>query len=125
MKRILAILPVFLLLTIGVSAQQSQSAETQTPQERAHTSALRMKKLLSLNDQQTVQTEAVILSRIEAVDKVKADATLTPEAKEVAIQKIRDEKDTELQKIFTAEQFTRYKELKDERVQRSKTSGGK
>jgi periplasmic protein CpxP/Spy len=125
MKRILAILPVFLLLTIGISAQQPQSAETQTPQERAHASALRMKKLLTLDDQQTVQTEAVILSRIEAVDKVKADATLTPEAKEAAIQKIRDEKDAELQKIFTAEQFKRYKELKDDRTKMNNTSGGK
>ncbi|MGL5890577.1 MAG: hypothetical protein ACRC3B_11865 [Bacteroidia bacterium] len=125
MKRILAILPVFLLLVISASAQRPQNAETQTPQERAHASALRMQKLLTLSDEQTVQTEAVLLSRIEAVDKVKADAALSPEAKEAAIQKIRNEKDAELQKIFTAEQFTRYKKLKDERAQRSNTSGGK
>lgn len=125
MKRIFTLLPLFLLLVIGASAQQRQTAETQTAQERAHTTALRLQKALSLTNVQTEQTEAVVLSRLQAIEKVRGDVNLTPEAKEAAIQKIRDEKEAELQKIFTAEQYTRYKELKDERDQRKNTQGGK
>ncbi|MCU0435492.1 MAG: hypothetical protein MUC87_18685 [Bacteroidia bacterium] len=125
MKRIFALLPVFLLLVITATAQRPQAPETQTAQERAHNSALRMKKVLELSDAQTTQVEAVILSRIEAIDKINADAALGPEAKEAAIQKVRTEKDAELQKILTAAQYSRYQELKTEREQRKNTSGGK
>jgi protein CpxP len=125
MKRIFALLPVFLLLVISANAQRPQTSETQSPQERAHSSALRMKKVLELSDAQTTQVEAVILSRIEAIDRINADATLTPEAKETAIQKVRTDKDAELQKVLTAQQYTRYQEMKSEREQRKNTSGGK
>lgn len=125
MKRILALLPVFLLLFISAQAQRLQTTETQTPQERAHSSAMRMKKVLELNDAQTTQVEAVILSRIQAIDRINADASLTPEAKEAAIQKVRTDKDAELQKILTPQQYTRYQEMKNEREQRKNASGGK
>lgn len=125
MKRILALLPVFLLLFISAQAQRPQTTETQTPQERAHSSAMRMKKVLELNDAQTTQVEAVILSRIQAIDRINADASLTPEAKEAAIQKVRTDKDAELQKILTPQQYTRYQEMKNEREQRKNASGGK
>ena len=125
MKRILALLPVFLLLFISAQAQRPQTTETQTPQERAHSSAMRMKKVLELNDAQTTQVEAVILSRIQAIDRINADASLTPEAKEAAIQKVRADKDAELQKILTPQQYTRYQEMKNEREQRKNASGGK
>lgn len=125
MKRILALLPVFLLLVISANAQRPQTSETQTPQERAHSSAMRMKKVLELSDAQTTQVEAVILSRINAIDRINADASLTPEAKEAAIQKVRTDKDAELQKILTPQQYTRYQEMKNEREQRKNASGGK
>ncbi|MCA6361955.1 MAG: hypothetical protein IM638_02895 [Bacteroidetes bacterium] len=125
MKRIFALLPVFLLLVISANAQRPQTTETQTPQERAHSSALRMKKVLELSDAQTTQVEAVILSRIEAIDRINADASLTPDAKETAIQKVRTDKDAELQKILTPQQYTRYQEMKAEREQRKNASGGK
>lgn len=125
MKRILALLPVFLLLFISAQAQRLQTTETQTPQERAHSSAMRMKKVLELNDAQTTQVEAVILSRIQAIDRINADASLTPEAKEAAIQKVRTDKDAELQKILTPQQYTRYQEMKNEREQSKNASGGK
>jgi periplasmic protein CpxP/Spy len=125
MKRIFALLPVFLLLVISAQAQRPAVSETQTPQERAHGSAMRMKKVLELSDAQTTQVEAVILSRIEAIDRINADAALTPDAKETAIQKVRTDKDAELQKILTPQQFTRYQEMKTEREQRKNAPGGK
>lgn len=125
MKRILAILPIFLLLTFAANAQARAGAEQQTAQERAHTAALRMKKVLELTDAQTAQVETVLLSKIEAIDKLKADQNLTPEARQAAIQEVKAAKDVELQAILTADQFTRYKAMQAEREQRSNAQGGR
>ena len=121
MKRIFLILGV-LFTFVAVNAQQAQT--TPTPQERAHNQALRLKKLVSLSDEQTTKVEAVFLSRAIAVDAIEADAAKTPEQKKADIKKVREEKDNELKAILTAEQYTQYEQQKANRKARQAATNG-
>jgi periplasmic protein CpxP/Spy len=122
MKRILLVFGL-LLTGVAVNAQTAepatnQTAEQATPEQRAHTQALKMQKNLGLTAEQTTKVEAVLVSRIKEVQAVKTDATKSKEQKEAAIAKINEAKETELKGILTAEQFAKYKEMQAKRKER-------
>lgn len=120
MKRLILILGV-LFTFVAANAQQ---AATRPAQERAHAQALRLKKLVSLSDEQMVKVEAIFLARAEAVDAINADAAKSPEQKKADIQKVREEKETELKAVLTADQYTQYQQQKASRKARKAATAG-
>lgn len=120
MKRIF-ILFAFLLTTGLAYAQQTQTAPAPTNEERAHSSALRFQKILTLTPEQTTQVEAIILARIVAVAAVEADVNKTPEQKQTEIEQIRKDKELEIQAVLTPDQLTKYNQIKEDRKKRKET----
>lgn len=120
MKRIF-ILFAFLLTTGFAYAQQTQTAPTPSKEERAHTTTLRYQKLLTLTPEQTVQVEAIVLARINAVEAVEADVNKTPEQKQTEIAQIRKDKEAEIQAVLTPEQLAKYNQVKEDRKKRQET----
>ena len=107
MKRIIFILS-FVFITTAINAQQ---AGEQTPeQQRAHTMALRLKKLVSATDEQTQKAEVIFLSRFTEINAVIADTTKTAEEQNAAIEQINTAKENELATVLTPEQFIKYQE---------------
>lgn len=127
MKRLFFVFGL-LLTGLAVNAQTAQPATAQqteqTAQQRAHTQALRMQKNLSLSAEQTTQVEAVFLSRNEAIDKIKADASKTPEVKKKEIEQVKVDKDAELANILTPAQLSQYNDIKAKKAARKQASGG-
>ncbi len=121
MKRLILILGV-LFTFVAANAQQPA---TRPAQERAHAQAMRIKKLVSLSDEQTVKVEAIFLARAEAVDAINADASKSPEQKKADIQKVRDEKEAEIKAVLTADQYTQYQQQKANRQARKAATGAK
>jgi hypothetical protein len=103
-------------------AKDRVQKETASPQERAQKSAMRWKETLKLSEEQTAKVEGVIQSRIEAVEKVKADASMSEDAKKAAIEKIRAEKEAELKAILTPDQQKVFDAKKDEMEKRPEES---
>ncbi len=120
MKRLILILGV-LFTFVAANAQQ---AATRPAQERAHAQALRLKKLVSLSDDQMVKVEAIFLARAEAIDAINADAAKSPEQKKADIQNVRDAKETELKAVLTADQYTQYQQQKASRKARKAATAG-
>ncbi|MCK6638676.1 MAG: hypothetical protein L6Q81_01230 [Bacteroidia bacterium] len=120
MKRIF-ILFAFLLTTGFAFAQQTQTAPAPTNEERAHTSALSFQKILTLTPEQTTQIEGIILSRINAIEVINADANKTPEQKQTEIAQIRKDKEQEILAVLTPEQLAKYNQLKEDRKKRKET----
>jgi hypothetical protein len=126
MKRLFFVLGL-LFAGVAVNAQTAQTttqSTEQTPQQKAHIQAMRMQKNLTLSAEQTTQVEAVLLAKIEAIDKVKNDASKTPDAKKAEIEKIKADKDQELSTILTPAQYTQYTEMKTKQKDRSAAANG-
>jgi hypothetical protein len=121
MKRIF-VLFAFILTATFAQAQSNQT--TETPAERAHTQALKMKKQLGLSDEQTASIEAIIIARHNEIDVVNADANKTQEQKDSDIAVIRSNKEKEIQAVLTPDQIVRYNEIKTQREERQKAAGG-
>jgi hypothetical protein len=114
MKRLFLILG--LILSFGLAKAQTATTtdlSNPTPEQRAHSLTLKMQKNLQLTDEQAVKCEAVFLARINEVEAIKADATKTPEQKQIDIDAVNAAKDVELSNIMTPDQFARYKSMKE------------
>lgn len=121
MKRIFVLFLLFATATIA-NAQAEQTAAP-TAQERAHSYAIRMQKQLALTDEQTTQIEAVALAKYNAIDAVKADANKTQEQKDADIAQIKSEKQKEILALLTADQVTKYNEIRQQRQERKQSAG--
>lgn len=121
MKRIL-ILFVF-LATAGFAQAQTEQTTVSTPQEQAHSYALRMQKMLGLSEDQVVNVEAVALAKFQAIEAVQVDATKTKEQKDSEIETIKREKQKEILALLTPDQVTKYNEIREQRQERQKSSG--
>lgn len=121
MKRIF-VLFIFVLSATFANAQSTQVVET--PVERAHAQALKIKKQLGLSDEQTASVEAIMLARNSEIEAVKADANKTQAQKDSDIALIRSNKEKEVQAVLTPEQLIRYNEMKAQREARKKAGSG-
>jgi|ERR1044071_2369712 hypothetical protein len=122
MKRILFL---FVLLFSGAIAQ-AQTEQTTTPvspQEEAHSYAIRMQKMLGLTEDQVVNVEAVALAKYQAIAAVNADATKTQDQKNTEIENIKREKQKEILALLTPDQVTKYNEIREQRQERQQTTG--
>lgn len=125
MKRFFLFL-CLLTASVAVNAQTPAStteAPKATAEERAHTQTLRLQKILTLTTEQSPKVEQIILTRVKAVDAIKADASKTKEVKKAEVDAAVAIQDKELEKVLTPEQYTKYVEQKKMKQERQQASG--
>ncbi|HEU4716377.1 MAG TPA: hypothetical protein VFU15_01010, partial [Bacteroidia bacterium] len=123
MKRIILLFGI-LLSFAAVRAQSATSAapaDAPTPQQKAHTQAMQMQKMLGLSDEQTTSVEALFLTRIQSIDQINNDATKTDQQKKEDIQKVRDQNETDVLAVLTPDQIAKYKQIKADRQNRQQS----
>jgi hypothetical protein len=108
------LLTLFLFVaTIGIA--QAQNAQVDPVRDRAHQQAVRMQKVVALTPEQTTKVEEIFFQRATAVEAVNNNAALSPEQKAAEVDKIKREKEVELQAVLTPEQYQKYQEMREER----------
>ncbi|MBI3509377.1 MAG: hypothetical protein HY064_01850 [Bacteroidetes bacterium] len=110
-------------LVFSFGLANAQTADRASDQDRAHTQALRMKKNLTLSDDQTTKVEAVLLARLQAIDAIKKETDKSASQQESEIDAVKTEKDNELATILTADQYAQYKHMQQMRKDRAAQSG--
>ena len=103
---------VFLLMLFAFNMQSEAQTATSDDTEHANETSKgeKMKTLLGLTDEQTVQFREVVVERRAAIKLVKEDASLAADAKEAKLKAIDGEREQKLKKIFSPEQFTKWAE---------------
>lgn len=110
---IMALLFLCTMYTQLASAQSVKSIRDKTPEQRAEALTEVMKSKLQLNPEQVPKVQAINLAyALKNEPVIKSDAGNLSKFKQLkALQK---DKDNELEKALTAEQFKQYQALKEE-----------
>ena len=109
---------------IGLMAQDADAGkDKKTPEERAAKRTEQMTKDLGLSAEQVAKVNTINLNFARAMGDVK-------EIKDEATRKGRSEalktkRDTDMQGVLTADQFTKMKELRDKKKDENKKEGKK
>jgi len=122
-------IPCLLLLVVQAAKAQDASADKKaemakmvkesTPEQRAMLQTAMMKNKIKLDSAQVVQVQAINLKYAEKLDPVlKGDERKLKQMRDMmAIQR---DKDAELKKALTADQFKQYEAMKDEMKEKLK-----
>ncbi|WP_153799242.1 hypothetical protein [Foetidibacter luteolus] len=114
------IFSVVLALSAFVATQaQSSNLKNSTPEERAKMQSDMMKEKLALTDEQCQKVSTVNLKYARQMDALKNDGG-GRFAKMRKAKSAMGDKDGELEKIFTPEQFEKYKTFKKEMMDKAK-----
>lgn len=117
MKKIML---VALVLISAVTFAQKGRGHHQDPKERATKSADRMKKELLLSDDQYGKVKTLNEKYSERYAAVRKDTSLTRGRTMNRMKSIRSEQETELKKILTPDQATKWDALKAKRQEERK-----
>lgn len=109
----MALLFLCAMYTQLAGAQSVKSISDKTPEQRAEALTAVMKSKLPLNPEQVPRVQAINLAyALKNEPVIKSDAGKRAKFKQLkALQK---DKDNELEKVLTAEQFKQYQALKEE-----------
>jgi len=110
MKQIILISAFLILLGGKLFAQDVEPKRT--PEERARIQTEWMKQSLNLNESQLTQIEPLNLKYVKKMEEVKTIPGKFGKLKKA--KSIMDEKDNELKKILTKDQFNVYLEKREE-----------
>ncbi len=106
-------------LTLSLSAfgfgQEAKEKEAKTPEERAEMHTKKMKKELSLTDEQTTKIKAFNLEAAKQHDVLMQNKTLKVEQRKKANQEIEQKRATNIRSILTSTQATKFDALMKER----------
>jgi protein CpxP len=91
------------------------SKDDHDPKERAAKSAERMKKELSLSEDQFSKVKTSNEKFSERYAAIRKDTSLTRGKTMSKMKSVRTEQETELKKILTSDQWTKWSELKSKR----------
>jgi Spy/CpxP family protein refolding chaperone len=108
MKKIFFALTFLLTITAITFAQDNQK---KTPEERATVNIQKMKKELSITQEQADKAYPILVENAKKLDAIRA--TGKDEAKKDEIAKQKEATDLKLKEILTPEQFTKYEAHKD------------
>lgn len=115
MKNLFRYAAIILMVALSqaVVAQDAAEMKTKTPEERAQMQTKWMKDKLALDDSQVSQVSAINLKYAKINEPVLKgdDGKLSKFKKLKATQK---DKDNELKRVFTPEQFAKYLSTEDE-----------
>ena len=106
-----------MVLLVNASYAQSGKRADWTPEQRAEKAAKHWTKKLELNAEQTTKLQAANLTWQKARDAAKASNDRK------ALRTARQAYQTELSTIFTSEQYTKYKEIREARKAKRKAGG--
>jgi hypothetical protein len=132
MKKLLILAAAFALTTGAASAQTDNAAAqgqgqgggrqggayaNMTPEQRADAMSKRLTEQLTLTPDQTEKVRQVSLSQSQQMAAVRAKYASSDDrqAMRPEMQALRDQQDTKLKEILTAEQYTKYTQTRDER----------
>jgi protein CpxP len=118
MKRIL--LPAALVLALSGGLVFAQQAAHKQKQHDPHKVALKMAKELNLTPDQTTKIEPVIAAREQKVSALKADSSLTPDARKQQVHAIHQDTESQLNGILTPDQMTKLKALHKNKKEKEK-----
>lgn len=103
----IALLISFILMATTSSFAQQQR---RTVEERVKTVLEKIREPLNLDDLQTQKTDSVFTNFYKALQKVREEARASGERPDRSVfEKMASERDEKLKAIFTAEQFTKFK----------------
>ncbi|HEY9340858.1 MAG TPA: hypothetical protein VJ279_12390 [Hanamia sp.] len=120
--KISLLLSFILMVTISSFAQGPQR---RTVEERVK-SVMEKLSALSLDQSQTQKTDSVFMDYYKAQDKMREDARTSGERPDRSVfEKMTNDRDEKLKAIFTADQFTKYKNEVEAtlRPQRQRSAG--
>jgi len=101
--------------------------EQKTPEERAENQSQRLTKELSLTTDQTSQVKTIILNQEQKAEEIrtKYKSATDKKAEHQEIQDLRTSSEGEIEKVLTADQLTKYKELKNKQQNHGSPNNGK
>lgn len=102
---------------------QSVAQQAQTPEQRASNQLQRLTKALTLSNDQTAQIKPLLLELNQ-----KRDAMRDAPDKRAAMKDMRDlvvSQDEKMKTILSADQYTKYEDMKDEAKDRMKGRKGR
>ncbi len=114
MKKNLMFVALVLMSAVAF-AQKGKHGHGHDPKERAARMADHLKKELSLNDDQYAKVKSLNEKYTERYRAVRKDTSLTRGRSMSQMKRIRGEQETELKKILTPEQTTKWDALKAKR----------
>lgn len=122
-KKIIKILPLIFFVVLTAQGQMYISQEQQNQHIQKTVQQLKQDLLLTDIQCQQIQDlyqvdDAKIRGQIKQYQTIQNVSVEDKEKMETEIHKMRNEKETKLQKILTVEQYTKYQKIRDERMQR-------
>ena len=122
----IAILLVVLFNTTVIAQDgRGQGRRNMDPKELAERMTSQMKESLKLTEAQLPQVEALNLKYAEKMSAARAEASGDREVMRGKMRTMMQEKDVELKKILTAEQWTKFEADRKERMQNRRGGSGR
>ena len=123
MKKLITLfLLVFIAGTVTAEAQQRQERQRQgqklTKEERVDALTTRLYVALELNDSQMKETKKILLAHMTEMEELRSESEGRPDLE--LIGKSMNERDAELKKLYTEDQYAKYEDMKDKLYQRRK-----
>ncbi|MGV3609546.1 MAG: hypothetical protein ACO1N0_01265 [Fluviicola sp.] len=96
-------------------AQQQEKKERKTPEERANSSAQRMKTKLSLDEAQTTKIHDINLGIAQKNDAIRDNSSLTREQKMSQLKENQNSRNVQYKEVLTADQYAKYEAWEKEK----------
>ncbi|WP_075591055.1 DUF4890 domain-containing protein [Labilibacter marinus] len=122
MKNLIFTLAAFLVLSISVNAQGPQRGGT--PEEMAKKQTEKMKKDLSLSEDQVTKVSAINLKYAKKIDEVRNNASGDRAAMRESMQPIRKARNAEMKKVLSEDQYKTMVEKDKEMMEKRRQGGG-
>lgn len=107
MKKILF---VMFMLVAGMAAVNAQGPQRRTVEERVKAAMEKVTPALSLDKTQEARTDSVFANYYKGMDKLREGMQPGTPPDRSLFEKLTTDRDEELKKIFTADQFKKFKD---------------
>jgi protein CpxP len=137
MKKTLILLAALAFTTAGTAFAQTKMApvspvtkmkvkekkEHKTPEQKADHGAAKMAKELGLNADQEARIEKIMLARQQEMNALKDKYGKDHKAGQTDKKALRDKYDAQFKEVLTAEQYTKFSQMKDQHHGHGKGKG--
>jgi uncharacterized protein with von Willebrand factor type A (vWA) domain len=107
MKKILFVL---FIMVAGVAVANAQGPQRRTVEERVKAAMEKVTPALSLDQAQVSRTDSVFADYYKGMDKLRESMQPGTPPDRSVFEKLTNDRDEQLKKIFTAEQFKKFKD---------------
>jgi len=123
MKKLILSLIAILTITLTMEAQRQQRRNMGTPEEMAKKQTERMKEGLSLNEDQVTKVSAINLKYNKKFKEMRKNASGDRTAMREAMMTVRKERNAEMKKVLTEEQYEKMLAKEKEMMKQRKGQG--